>query len=180
MMAKRINNKSLLIQEDGFSLVEILLAIVISTIMIGFAFGMYLFGQRYFLSWQNDIRFHNELHTIAQGIAEEIYSADHILSIGQHEIVILKNDGREQKYKSGKGSLFKNEKSLLHPSLILTSFELKTNRKNGRSYKPTSLEDISEITLIEFTIEITDGKDTLGSMRSINLRKPSNWNSFHN
>ena len=169
-----------MIQEEGFSLVEILLAIVISTIMIGLAFGIYLFGQRYFLSWQNEIRFHNELHTIAQGIAEEIYSADRILSIGQHEIVVQKNDGREQQYTSGKGSLFKNEKSLLHPSFILTSFELKTNRKNGRHYKPASPKNISEITLIEFTIEITDGKDTLGTMRSINLRKPSNWNSFNN
>lgn len=169
--------KKLLTQEKGFSLVEILVAITITSLLISFAFGMYLFGQRYFISWQRGLDIQNELHTLAHGISEEVFLADDIASLEAHKLVLQGNDGRERVYEAKGANLLRNEKNLLRQPDILVSFDISSGNEHAAPFERSEPAEVKEITIVTISLALTDGKDTLSTVRSIYLRKPSNWST---
>lgn len=161
--------------EDGFSLVEILVAITITTILIGFAFGIYLFGQSLFLGWKSKLNLENEIHTLSHGITEQLFQADRIKTLEPQKLVIQKGN-REKHYEVRNDTLFVNGRTLLNPSISLVALSLSARDKEGKVVKGS--ENLGDITFVKFALALADDKDTLRTTRSIHLRKPSNWNSL--
>lgn len=177
MIKIRVLNKyRILLNEEGFSLVEIFVAITIATLIIGFALGLYLYGQDFFLRWQNRFYLQNELHSISQGIYEDIFKADQIVNVDSYEIVFERVNEKEKSYKVVKDTLYKGDKVLVYPPVSLVSFRLSSSGESNEKREMTITESQNKINFISFTLILTNGLDTLGITRAIYLRKPANWN----
>lgn len=168
-----------IISEDGFSLVEMLVAMTITTILIGFAFGIYLFGQRLFLQWQDQLFLQNELHTLSHSISEELFRADRIINLESQKLILLK-EGKKKKYEVQNDSLLMNGKNILNQSSMLVAFKFSSQNKDDKPINESNSKSIGKITFIKFKLALTDGRDTLQIKRSLNLRKPSNWKTLRN
>jgi len=176
--SKKFENR--IYKEDGFSIVEILVAITITTILIGFASGIYLWGQRYFLNWQRGLSLQNEVHTLANGISEDLFRAEGIIELKDQLLVLEGKDEKEKHYIVKNDTLLKEDVALIKPSLSLLSFEITAKEREKNLSNSNDTRKIEQTTLIEFSLTLSDGKDSLATKRRIYLRKPSNWKTLNN
>lgn len=160
-------------QEKGFSLVEILITMVISTLLIGFALGIYLFGYRYFLKWRNRFSLQNELHTLAQGITDDVIRSERIKDLKPHAIILVRAEA-EKKYHIQGGRLLQNDKVLTNSGVNVVQFEF-SQASVTKVESQKTISDVGEATLVSFSLVLASNQDTLGTTRAIYLRKPSNW-----
>ncbi len=161
--------------EDGFLLIEILVAIAVTGIIISFIFGIYLYGQRYFSNWRDRISLQNEAHVLAHNMSAEIWESDRILDLSKYKIILEDDKNGKRIYEVKASGLFRNDKNLLSHAVSLVSFNISS--ENRSDYLPGS-HSLDEVALIEISLALTNGMDTLNTIRKIHLRKPSNWNDF--
>ena len=180
-MRSILNNSVGYTDEKGFSLVEMLVVIAITGVIAWLTFSIYLFGQRYFINWNKKLNLQNELHVIIQGLAEDIYRAEHIVAFEENKLVLQMGDQSERVCQAQDDTLFRNKRNLLSDDLSLVAFRVAAHhKKSSGASKPTGMgrAEAGKIDLFELMLSLTNRRDTLSTTRVVHLRKPSNWNSL--
>lgn len=156
---------------DGFSLVELLVVLALIGLMAGFVASIYLFGERMLLEWKRSMRLQNELHTLADGMSEDIYRAELLEEIGSNYIKLTMPGDTGRIYEQNGTQLLRNGRSLNHGTVGIVELVFEGEETGSRKGK-TSPEDI---TLIRIMLSLSDGQDTLALTRAIHLRRPATW-----
>ncbi|MEX2345033.1 MAG: prepilin-type N-terminal cleavage/methylation domain-containing protein [Balneolaceae bacterium] len=171
-MKNSVNHKG----EEGFSLVEVLVVIALTGIVMWLTFAVYLFGQRYFVNWNQNLSLQNELHVIIQGITEDVYRAERIAGFGEEELILKMDDQNERVYHVKDDTLFRNTRSLPGTSIALAAFRVAAKNNDAKNVSGSDKTETGKVSLFEISLSLTNGTDTLSTTRAVHLRKPSNWN----
>lgn len=97
-------------EEDGYTLVEVLVAITIISIVLGIASTVFVFANRQLTQWSSDVAYYNNLHIAQSQIYKDVLRADEVVFTGSSLVVQM--DERERRYNWVDGRLHLNGKDL--------------------------------------------------------------------
>lgn len=159
---------------------EILVVIAITGIILWLTLSIYLFGQRYFITWNKSMNLQNEVHVIIQGISEDIFRAERIAGFDANKLALQMDDQNERIYQVKDGTLLRNEQKLTGESIYLSAFNVTAHKESPWLSRRNGLDraEAGKVSLFEISLSLTNGTDTLSVTRAVHLRKPSNWNFF--
>lgn len=165
--------------EDGFSLVEILIALAVTSLLMGFAFAIYLLGQKYFIQWEQSLDLQNEIHTLAQGISEDIFRTDEIIEVKSHGLT-LRMGPSIRKYYEENGNLMRDSVSLLDTDIKLVDIRFGlSNKGEVRGTGDENTGKSNKSTRVDLQLALANRQDTLRISRAVFLRKPSTWKTLN-
>lgn len=104
-------------QNDGYTLIEISVAIVLSGLIATLVWSVYLFGARLFGDWQTRLETRTELHLFIRTIAEDIQEAA-LISVASDQWVFVGVHGDSTTYRLTDSGLMRNRFSILSEGYI--------------------------------------------------------------
>jgi len=162
----------LVTDESGFTLIEIIVAITLTTMLVGFAFGIYLMAQTYFVQWQRRMRAQDQAHVAAQVISDGLFRADHVVKITPHSLILQTHTGKTRVFWLHNHVLMADSTQMFR-HLTVTDFYCHAGADSLA--RDTTLQSHREPDFITFVISIAIQKDTLTLERSVYLREHSFW-----
>lgn len=178
---RNIPQKGTVTEEQGFSLVELLVVLSLIGLVAGFVSTVYLFGQKAFNRWEKNMKLENELHTVLAGIAEDLYRAERIEEIDRQYVHLERADRGNHIYEIDARKIVRNGHELLKKGIYVSHFRMEyhSGYENGNHAAGLSTFNINEIRSIRIELGLTDTVDTLSSQRLVHLRNPAVWKPLH-
>jgi hypothetical protein len=104
-----LNSFSFIKKEDGFTIQEILVVLLVGSILIGLSLSLFLFTNRLFTTWSGTNNLKNEANRILYNIALDIQKSREISEHTDTSFVLLRNNGRYIRYIYNDKNLYRNE-----------------------------------------------------------------------
>ena len=95
-------------RNDGFTTVELLMAIATSFIIIGFIYSAYYFSLRITKSWNEKIYLENNAMLCIDRLTNDLVNASEIVIMKEDTLLLLSNDGQFISYKYQNQNLYRN------------------------------------------------------------------------
>ena len=96
--------KSLLIAEAGFTIQELLVAIIVGSLLFTFAGSVFLFSQKMYIRWHHATNIYRHVNHISQLILLDLEESKHIQTITDSVLTFTRPSGLEVQYRfDGKG-----------------------------------------------------------------------------
>ncbi len=102
--------QKLIKEEDGYTLVEVLVAITIISIVLGIASTVFVFANQQLSRWSSDVAYYNNLHIAQSQIYKDVMKADEVVFMDSSMVVQIGE--REKHYNWVDGRLHLNGKDL--------------------------------------------------------------------
>lgn len=93
-------------EEDGYTLVEVLVAITIISIVLGIASTVFVFANRQLSQWSSDVAYYNNLHIAQSQIYKDIMRANE--TVFTDSSLIVQVGERERLYNWADGTISLN------------------------------------------------------------------------
>jgi len=100
-------------KEDGFTIQEILVVLLVGSILIGLSLSLFLFTNRLFQTWSGTSDLKNETNRILYNMASDIQQSREIIEHTDTSFVLSKGAGRIVRY-------IYNGRNLLRNDVVLT------------------------------------------------------------
>ena len=97
-------------EEDGYTLVEVLVAITIISIVLGIASTVFVFANKQLSQWSSDVAYYNNLHIAQSQIYKDVMGADEVVFTDSSLVVQM--GGKERHYNWVNGILSLNGEDL--------------------------------------------------------------------
>ncbi len=97
-------------EEDGYTLVEVLVAITIISIVLGIASTVFVFANEQLSRWSSDVTYYNNLYIAQSQIYKDVMRADEVV-LSDSSLVVQMGEG-ERQYNWVKGILSLNGEDL--------------------------------------------------------------------
>lgn len=170
----------LVTDNQGFSLVELLVVLTLIGLVSGFVWGAWLFSERSLQKWREHVKLETEFHTIMNGISEDLYRAEIIRSADSQHIQLEVSDTASHIFTIADQKLHLNDKTLTGHGFLVTDFRIVAN--DDPHFLPPAYSGQSSAgtpRLITIHLGLTNGRDTLQSHRSVSFRKPTGWKALN-
>ncbi len=148
-------------KEEGFTLVEILVAITITTIVLGLVSSIFIFVNQQYLKGDSNLKFYNNMHIVHTKLFNDLRYADDI-SVTDTTIV-LRHKTKVNVY------------TISEKRLMLNSAELKSEKIDSLYIRSFKLDE--EKNLAEWELLQKQGAKELSIKSAMFLRKPNLWNT---
>lgn len=103
---------NLLKRNDGFTIQEILVALIVGSILIGLSLSLFLFTSKLFQTWYGSSELKRDANRILQRVAMDIQQSKEIIEHSDTSFVISKGVGKIVQYSFNGKSLCRNEVDL--------------------------------------------------------------------
>lgn len=148
-------------REEGFTLVEILIAITITTIVLGLVSSIFFFVNQQYFKGDSNLKFYNNVHIVHTKLYNDLKYADNI-SVVDSTITIRLNDKV-------------NVYTISEKRLALNGVELRPEETDSLYIRDFTLDE--EKNRIEWELVQKQGSNELSLKSMMFLRKPNLWNS---
>ncbi|HKI44145.1 MAG TPA: prepilin-type N-terminal cleavage/methylation domain-containing protein [Balneolales bacterium] len=173
-------NKHLLRENSGFTLIEVIIAMALTTLLVGFAFGIYLFGENYFVRWQRRMRAEDQIQIAAQAISSALYHAHNVLPIKPHAITVESRHGRSRTFWLHHHRLMADSLDMMSIDVPVVDFQCRSNADSSIRDSSPSNQSTKAITTVTFVLSASIQGDTLAIERAVHLRMQSYWDPIKN
>lgn len=95
-------------RREGFTLLEVSVAVTIGLLVAGLAYGAYVFSARVVAGWEQHVRAENELHLFTRRFSQEVRAARGIHQGTERDLTLYHVDGNEVTYQWGEGQLHRD------------------------------------------------------------------------
>lgn len=163
----KVTDRNTIIEQQGFSLVELLVVLSLAGLVTTFIMTAYFHAEQAITEWRQASRLENELHTLAEGLAKDIYQAEAVLEFEDGVIWLEVFGQEERKYELVQGKLYRNGASITSKEIQIISFYV----GNGMQTE----KDAVDSRLLEVRLSLSNGEDTLSTRRAVSPRKPITW-----
>jgi hypothetical protein len=107
--------------ESGFTIQELLVVLIVSTLVVGYCFTLFEFTQKLIISWQRKTELNLAVDRTLHWIILDVEESTQIISVSDSTLVLLSRNGREVAYHGSCGMVFRNDDSLTPPEGIRLS-----------------------------------------------------------
>lgn len=108
-------------EEEGFTVVELLAAMVVSSLVVGFVLSMYLFSERVMARQQKRSNVRDEVFSCAQRIVADIESSTEMERCDDTSLVLRQNPLKEIKYHFDASRILRDGTSMNDPPIELNA-----------------------------------------------------------
>jgi len=99
-------------QEDGFTIQEVLVVLIVGSILIGLSLSLFLFTNKLFLTWSGTNDLKNESNRILYQLAFDIQQSRELIEQSDTSFVLSKSVGRVVRYIYNGKTLLRNDVDL--------------------------------------------------------------------
>lgn len=149
--------------EDGFTAVEILIALTISAIVLALISSIFIFVNQQFLKGESNLKFYNSVHIAQTKLYNDLRYGDEIVLTDTSIVIGFRIDEEENVY------------TLTSGKLLLNKSELKPDGIDSLFLQNFTIDEVKNIVEWEL-VQIQDDRKTI-LRSSMFLRKPNLWNS---
>ena len=110
-------------EEDGYTLVEVLVAITIVSIVLGIASTVFVFANRQLSHWSSDVAYYNDLHIAQSQIYKDVMRADEV--VFSDSTLVVQMGERERRYNWVDGRLHLNGNDLSDSEIEIDSMYIR-------------------------------------------------------
>lgn len=110
---------------EGFTLVEVVMAMVLMVVVMGLVVSAYMFATKAVGSWQRGLDLETTSHLIVQRLSTDLRQAQTVRLIDPDSVELgIPGQARSLVYAMRDSSLFRNSVSMMPNQLRLTEFEV--------------------------------------------------------
>ena len=162
-------NHELLKLQHGFTAVELLIALTVSGIIMGFGYQGYHFFQSNFKQWQDRVLVEENARRVMQAMVHDFRAMRALLVADETQISFLDANRRMVTYAFDRQTLTKNNRPILNRILGVRKLTLRYHTPNGKYTSSFGgLQHISRIR-IELVL-LTPNQTTFELTSSVTLR----------
>lgn len=99
-------------KEDGYTIVEILIALSIISIVLALVSSVFVFVNQQMIDWKADLDFYNNYHIVQNKVFNDILTTNQIM-VNDTSLVLINGTAQEKKYTWSKGTLKYNSNVFL-------------------------------------------------------------------
>lgn len=143
--------------EDGFTIQEILVVIIVGSILIGLSLSLLLFTNKLFRTWSGTSELKSGANRILHQIAIDVQQSREVLEHTDTSLVISKGVGRVVRYSYNGHILSRNEVDLTLPKTIAVKIKVEENNKHVEQKEIATFFHIKvfvQSVLLDYTTEI--------------------------
>lgn len=120
-MTKSLDNR-------GYTLVELLVTMLITMVLGGLLFSLYLSANRWVEPWQREVILENTMHLIVQRLTTDLAHAEQLVSEGDSAWALIYPSGRTIHYRYQNFTLTRNDHRMHDTSVSAGTFRLQPSR----------------------------------------------------
>jgi len=162
--------------EQGYTLVEILVVITLSTFVGVLVHTIFIIGQAHFIKWQYRMDINQSASVLLNRISDEVRSARQINEVTINKLMMADANSNDVILEFADGMLFKNKQSYM-PSgarFFDVSFQWATDTGYDSSLQMFMPEQ-NESNSIKISLQAISGNDTLRYQTTIAMRNNPSW-----
>ena len=152
-------------EEDGYTLVEVLVAITIISIVLGIASTAFVFANKQLSQWSSDVAYYNNLHIAQSQIYKDVMRADEV--VFSDSSLVVKIGERERHYNWVDGRLHLNGNDLSDSENEIDSMYIQQRNDDQL------VESLS--TKMSWNVVQVSKRRTLAITQTVSTRNPVYW-----
>src|SRR5690554_6418479 len=156
-------------EEDGYTLIEILIAILVVSIILSVASTVFVFANQQLKRWSDNMEFYTSLHSAKTQFYRDMMRGERI-TFTDSTVVIQREQNRTRTYSWKDGKMTLNGNQLANKNI--DSLYIIPSMHNGSS------QDSMQI--ISWQMIQKAGKNTWSHSQQMTVRKPIYWESLRN
>lgn len=121
LMTKTLDNR-------GYTLVELLVTMLITMVLGGLLFSLYLAASRWVGPWQREIMLEDTMHLIVQRLSADLAYAEQLIFEGDSAWTLVYPSGHTLRYCYQDRTLTRNDRRMHDTSVSVITFRLKPSR----------------------------------------------------
>jgi len=132
-------------RENGFTSVELMVAIILTLIITGFVYLVYSYSIKIMRTWRENMDIENTVSLCIHRITKDITSASRIVTMTDHEMNLMIDDRKTVRYQHHESRLLRNGLPMHHEKLQVIS----TLFRYGQSQNDFGFSDFGAAPLFE-------------------------------
>ena len=170
-MTKSLDNR-------GYTLVELLVTMLITMVLGGLLFSLYLAASRWVGPWQREIMLEDTMHLIVQRLTTDLAYAEQLVSEEDSAWTLVYPSGRTIRYRYQGRTLTRNERLMHNTSVSAVTFRLQPSRPERefalpRQERPRGNAD--RPIRIRIRIALQSREQLFDIVTATALRRPRPW-----
>ncbi len=167
------------IQENrGYTLVELLIALLITFVLGGVLFSVYVASIRYVEPWRREVALENHTHLIVQRLATDLAHAEQLIDEGNKTWTLTYASGRVVQYSSQDSVLRRNDRRMHDDLLSAVAFHLVPSRLETRyalRRRDSVQEDERSLVQVQIHLAMQSRERTLDVTTTAAMRQHRPW-----
>lgn len=156
----------------GITLLELLLSITIFSVIMAAVYGVLRWGIRSYHFTRKNLALQEELEEIVNTLVSDLQECRYLIKVSSSSISFWNSRGQKITYFSSNNVLFRNNLPLNNDGFLLSSVKFSYFTREFPIELLGEEQDtrrLSEITLIEFTVSLTDGTNSMDISSAVSL-----------
>jgi len=144
-------------QEDGFTIQEILVVLIVGSILIGLSLSLFLFTDKLFITWSGTSDLKSETNRILYQIAFDIQQSREIIEHTDTSFVLSRNVGRVIRYSYNGKTMLRNNVDMTPRKAATLKMKVVEEHTLGGSLERAPLFHISVLiqsAVLDYTSQI--------------------------
>jgi prepilin-type N-terminal cleavage/methylation domain-containing protein len=114
----------IIIDERGFTIQEILVVLLISSLIVSFCLSLFVFIYKYYISWESKNNLRTAVSSDIQTISYDVLRSTMIREMTDSTLVLIKGSGKEVSYCFAENRITRNDVVLCPDNVIKMSVKL--------------------------------------------------------
>ena len=144
-------------QEDGFTIQEVLVVLIVGSILIGLSLSLFLFTNKLFLTWSGTSDLKSETNRILYQIAFDIQQSREIVEHTDTSLVLSRSVGRVIRYSYNGKTVLRNDVEMTPRKAATVRIKIGEEHTLGGILETAPLFHVSVLvqsTLLDYTSQI--------------------------
>ncbi len=165
-------------EKQGYTLIELLIALLITLVLGGVLFSIYLASIRYVEPWQREVALENAMHLIVQRLAADLAHAEQLIDEGDDTWTLTYVSGRNVHYSYHDSVLRRNDRRMHDDLLSAVAFHLVPSRLETQyalRRRDSVQEDERSLVQVQIHLALQSRERTLDVTTTTAMRQHRPW-----
>ncbi len=165
-------------QQDGYTLIELMVTLLVTMILGGVLFTTYLAATQWLAPWRREIKLEDHVHLITHRLAADLTYAEQLFREAGGRWTMTYSSGRRVTYRYQDSTLFRNGHRLHDVTLPVAAFRLTPSREETRyalRQREGRLDDAHSLIQVDIHLALQSRERTLAVTTRAALRQQRPW-----
>ena len=174
----RSYDKALLQDGEGYTLVELMVTLLVTMVLGGVLFSVYLATTRYVEPWRREIKLEDQVHLIVQRLTADLTYAEQLIDQQNGTWTLTYPSGRIVHYSYLDSVLTRNSHQMHDASLPVVDFRLVPSRLETQyalRRRDSVVDDERSLIQVQIHLDLQTRERTLATSTTAALRRHRPW-----
>ena len=158
--------------EDGFTVVEFIIVLLLASILFGAASSIYLFANKWVIRWQSDISLENSAHLMLTALSKDLRRASDLVITSDSSWVLHSEAGKMTQYVLSDSLVLRNGIKLHREDQKVSAFLI---HQDSLMLPATVDLKSDQHKMVDVSFQIIHASRKLNIQSSVMMRQPNAW-----